>query len=145
MITGALSGSVKGENHAVYIGRNAFVKDINVLAGAKIEGDITSDWKHFKTDGSYDPPVVTKEASEETESGAAEKTDDEMGAGDEQLSRAQHVSVNKSLEEDLAALVDELNDLLSGVQEKSSPTGSASSMAAKLTVTTRIFPTWSRI
>ena len=118
-----LSGSVKGRNHAIYIGRNAFVKDINVLGGAKIEGDITSDWTHFKTDGSYDPPVVTVEAADENDGGTDGKTDDETGAWDEQLSRAWHASGSKTNEEDLAALVDELDDLLSGVQEKTQSDG----------------------
>ena len=49
-----LSGSLSGEEYAIYIGSNAFVGNINVKDGASIRGHITSDWKHFKTDGSYD-------------------------------------------------------------------------------------------
>ncbi len=49
-----LTGSLSGAENAIYISRNAFVKNINVKEGASISGNITSDWKHFKTDGSYD-------------------------------------------------------------------------------------------
>ena len=49
-----LTGKLSGTENAIYIGKNAFVKDINVNQGASISGNITSDWKHFKTDGSYD-------------------------------------------------------------------------------------------
>ncbi|MBR3459124.1 MAG: hypothetical protein IKH16_13380 [Selenomonadaceae bacterium] len=42
-----LSGKIAGGEHAIYIGRNAFVKNINVNKGAEISGAITSDWKHF--------------------------------------------------------------------------------------------------
>lgn len=40
-----LSGTLYG-NRAIYIGKNAFVRNIN-LDGATIYGDIVSDWKHF--------------------------------------------------------------------------------------------------
>ena len=40
-----LSGKIRGGENAIYIGRNSFVKNINVNRGAKIEGDISSDWK----------------------------------------------------------------------------------------------------
>ena len=49
-----LSGALTGAGHAIYIGRNALVQEINVLPGASIDGAITSEWKHFNTDGSYD-------------------------------------------------------------------------------------------
>ena len=49
-----LSGTIAGGENAIYIGKNAFVKNINVNEGASIRGNITSDWKHFDTDGSYD-------------------------------------------------------------------------------------------
>ena len=49
-----LTGSLSGAENAIYISRNAFVKNINIKEGASISGNITSDWKHFKTDGSYD-------------------------------------------------------------------------------------------
>ncbi len=42
-----VSGSMEGESHAIYIANNAFVDNINIEKGAKITGDITSDWKHF--------------------------------------------------------------------------------------------------
>ena len=42
-----LSGRIAGSKNAVYIGKNAFVKNINVQKGADITGTITSDWKHF--------------------------------------------------------------------------------------------------
>ncbi|WP_029541619.1 autotransporter outer membrane beta-barrel domain-containing protein [Selenomonas sp. AB3002] len=42
-----LSGKISGRENAIYIGRNAFVKNINVKKGAEISGAITSDWKHF--------------------------------------------------------------------------------------------------
>ncbi len=42
-----VSGSLAGKSHAIYIANNAFVDNINIEKGAKITGDITSDWKHF--------------------------------------------------------------------------------------------------
>ena len=51
-----LNSSLSGAQHAIYIGKNAFVRDININKGASIQGDIVSDWKHFATDGSYDIP-----------------------------------------------------------------------------------------
>ncbi|ORT98935.1 hypothetical protein D081_2300 [Anaerovibrio sp. JC8] len=42
-----LSGSLSGGANAIYIGKNAFVHNINVNSGAHITGNITSDWKHF--------------------------------------------------------------------------------------------------
>lgn len=38
-----ISGVLKGGKNAIYIGKNAFVKNINVNNGANISGDITSD------------------------------------------------------------------------------------------------------
>ncbi len=52
-----LSGTLAGGGNAIYIGKNAFVKNINVNAGASIRGNITSDWKQFGTrecEGAYD-------------------------------------------------------------------------------------------
>ncbi|MCR5758100.1 MAG: autotransporter domain-containing protein [Selenomonas sp.] len=49
-----LSGTLQGNENAIYISKNALVKNINVQDGAQIQGNITSDWKHFATDGSYD-------------------------------------------------------------------------------------------
>ena len=46
-----LSGKIAG-SRAIYIGQNAFVKNININKGAQISGNIVSDWKHFSaTDG----------------------------------------------------------------------------------------------
>ncbi len=42
-----LSGTVSGEEDAIYIGKNAFVHEINFLGNARVTGDITSEWKHF--------------------------------------------------------------------------------------------------
>ncbi len=41
-----LSGKISGKR-AIYIGKNTFVKNINVNKGAQISGDIVSAWKHF--------------------------------------------------------------------------------------------------
>lgn len=41
-----LSGKIAGKR-AIYIGKNSFVKNININRGAEISGDIISDWKHF--------------------------------------------------------------------------------------------------
>lgn len=54
-----LTGKLSGTENAIYVGKNAFVKDININQGASISGNITSDWKHFKTDGSYDGSSTT--------------------------------------------------------------------------------------
>ncbi len=48
-----LSGKLYGTKNAIYIGKNSFVKNINVNAGASIVGDITSDWKHFTSDDGF--------------------------------------------------------------------------------------------
>ncbi len=42
-----VSGTLNGKSHAIYIANNAFVDRIDIEKGAKIYGDITSDWKHF--------------------------------------------------------------------------------------------------
>ncbi|MDR3049210.1 MAG: autotransporter outer membrane beta-barrel domain-containing protein [Elusimicrobiota bacterium] len=39
-----ISGSVRGSKAAIYISPNAFVKEINIMNGAQITGDIISDW-----------------------------------------------------------------------------------------------------
>ena len=52
-----LSGSLFGGANAIYIGKNAFVHNINLNSGAHITGNITSDWKHFGDsvyEGAYD-------------------------------------------------------------------------------------------
>ena len=59
-----LTGSLSGAENAIYIGKNAFVQNINILEGASISGNITSDWKHFNTDGSYDGLRQTRKVPE---------------------------------------------------------------------------------
>ena len=59
-----LWGTLTGDAHAIYIGEKSFVKNININAGAKIKGDIVSDWKiSTATTGSltdkYIPDFVT--------------------------------------------------------------------------------------
>ncbi len=50
-----ISGTVEGRNHAIYIAKNAFVDRIDIENGAKISGDIVSEWKHFGNIGNiYD-------------------------------------------------------------------------------------------
>ncbi len=52
-----LSGHLSGGGNAVYIGKNAFVHNINVNSGAHITGNITSNWKQFGDsvyEGAYD-------------------------------------------------------------------------------------------
>ena len=49
-----LNGKITGGENAIYIGKNALVKNINVNSGAEINGNITSDWKHFsESDGFF--------------------------------------------------------------------------------------------
>lgn len=48
-----LTGTLSGGEHAIYIGKNSFVKDINVNDGAQIFGDITSDWRHFTAEDGF--------------------------------------------------------------------------------------------
>ena len=52
-----LSGALVGGENAIYIGKNAFVKNLNINNGASIRGHIISDWKRFGAEdceGSYD-------------------------------------------------------------------------------------------
>lgn len=39
-----VSGALKGQQAAIYISPNAYVKNINLLSGASLEGDIISEW-----------------------------------------------------------------------------------------------------
>lgn len=48
-----ISGTLSGSQNAVYIAKNAFVDAITVVDGAEINGNITSEWKHFNN-GLYD-------------------------------------------------------------------------------------------
>lgn len=53
----SVSGTVAGAKNAIYIAKNAFVKEIEFLPGAAISGDITSEWKHFtEADGFFTGP-----------------------------------------------------------------------------------------
>ena len=45
-----LTGKISGGENAIYIGKNALVKNINVNSSAEISGNIISDWKHFSQD-----------------------------------------------------------------------------------------------
>ncbi|MBQ3854197.1 MAG: autotransporter outer membrane beta-barrel domain-containing protein, partial [Anaerovibrio sp.] len=52
-----LSGTLVGMENAIYIGKNAFVKNININDGASLQGNIVSDWKQFgdeACEGAYD-------------------------------------------------------------------------------------------
>ena len=42
-----VAGTLKGEYAAIYISPNALVKNINILNGADIQGDIISDWNPY--------------------------------------------------------------------------------------------------
>ena len=51
-----LSGTLKGGENAIYISKNAFVKNININKGASISGNITSNWGQFgaaECEGAY--------------------------------------------------------------------------------------------
>ena len=53
-----LSGRLVGNDHAIYIGKNSFVKNINIGRVASVEGDIVSDWSAIVAQG-YRPDLVT--------------------------------------------------------------------------------------
>ena len=68
-----LSGRLVGGENAIYIGKNAFVKNINVQKGADITGAITSDWKHFSEEqGIYATEKTVTYQDKDKETGAAE-------------------------------------------------------------------------
>ena len=51
LITSAnITGSVTGSDAAIYIGPSSWVKNINIMDGASINGNIVSDWKPFTLD-----------------------------------------------------------------------------------------------
>ena len=63
-----LSGTLKGGENAIYISKNAFVKNININKGASISGNITSDWGQFGADeceGAYNGANGTNGAATE--------------------------------------------------------------------------------
>ena len=43
-----VSGALKGQQAAIYVSPNAYVKNINLLSGASLEGDIISEWNPNK-------------------------------------------------------------------------------------------------
>lgn len=45
-----LSNAITGNEYAIYIGKNSFVKNININDGAQIFGDIISDWNEYIPD-----------------------------------------------------------------------------------------------
>lgn len=50
-----VNGTLAGAEDAIYIGKNAFVDEININKGAVLSGNITSEWKHFQDeDNSYE-------------------------------------------------------------------------------------------
>ena len=53
-----LSGRLVGDSHSIYIGKNSFVKNINIGRVASVEGDIVSDWSAIVAQG-YRPDLVT--------------------------------------------------------------------------------------
>ena len=68
-----LSGKIAGGENAIYIGKNAFVKNINVKNGAEISGAITSDWKHFSEEqGIFDTKKSTTYQEKNTTTGKVE-------------------------------------------------------------------------
>ena len=63
-----LSGKITGGENAIYIGKNALVKNINVNDGAEINGNIISDWKHFsEDDGIFSNETAITETDENGE------------------------------------------------------------------------------
>ncbi|MDO4179135.1 MAG: autotransporter domain-containing protein [Phascolarctobacterium sp.] len=42
-----ITGTVTSGQHAIYMSKNAFVKNINLNAGALLTGDITNEWRHY--------------------------------------------------------------------------------------------------
>lgn len=55
-----LSGNLTGGEHAIYIGKNSFVRNININSGASINGNIVSDWKHFTEADGFFPAYPIK-------------------------------------------------------------------------------------
>lgn len=53
-----VSGGLAGGEHAIYIGKNALVKNINFYKGTTLNGDIVSDWKHFTAADGFTYPVL---------------------------------------------------------------------------------------
>ncbi len=73
-----LSGTITGGENAIYIGKNALVKNINVNAGAEINGNIKSDWKNFsESDGifsSYKTVAYTEKSKDDNGNEIEEET-----------------------------------------------------------------------
>ena len=70
-----INGTITAENplgNAIYIGHGAFVKDININAGAQINGDIFSTWKQFDENSGFfseETVIGEYETYEEDENG----------------------------------------------------------------------------
>lgn len=50
LVTVNVSGTLAGSGNAIYIGKEAFVDNININEGAQISGNITSNWKNYDAD-----------------------------------------------------------------------------------------------
>ena len=63
MATLNVTGTISGKRAAIYIAEEAFVDNINLNEGARINGDIVSVWKHFDADafGISDEETCTKD------------------------------------------------------------------------------------
>lgn len=64
MATLNVSGTISGQKAAIYMAKNAFVDNINLNAGAKINGDIINNWKNFDETADYMPYTETYTAFE---------------------------------------------------------------------------------
>ena len=48
-----VGGTVAGRAQAIYIAPNAYVPTVNFTDGARVSGEIRSDWKHFSSDNPF--------------------------------------------------------------------------------------------
>ena len=60
-----LTGSLTGGDNAIYIGKNALVKNINFNSGSAVSGNIVSDWKHFTAADGFTYPVLIQYGGQE--------------------------------------------------------------------------------
>ncbi len=77
-----ISGTVAGNENAIYIGHSAFVDAININEGAVIQGKIRSDWKNFDEtiyNAKYDDGDDSDDDDEED--GSGEGSGDSSGDG----------------------------------------------------------------
>ncbi len=54
-----ISGKVVGKNASIYIGSNALVDKINILAGAQLQGDIFADYHEYDPQGQLRTGMIT--------------------------------------------------------------------------------------